>query len=565
MASRSLPRIAAGARFQPHRVETAAAETVASVDIPAVVKPTWPAMLKPRWLEDMLVPEKNSFGVLRLAMALAVLISHCVFLSTGLSSAEPLYKWTGYTLGQHGVQVFFFLSGILVAQSLYTSQSVKDYAIARGLRIFPALIVCVLLTSVVLGPWLSSLSAMDYLRDGGVASYIVKTISLMTGSATLPGVFENAPGAAKGVVNSSLWTLKYEVLCYILLAAVGVVAIRTQLWRETALLAIAGWLMIVLYRRASIEIGSQKSAFDVMRYFMLFFGAGVVAFTLRRWLPVHGLLLVPLGAGFATAIGTRYLEPATAVFLGYGALWLATFKFGSLRDYTNKNDYSYGTYIYGLPVSQALLHFWPQMPVFSLTAITIGIVLVLAFLSWEIIERPALMLRKRWSIRAETQSVTTLAVASTDLSAQAQNIVRAAAVAVTPTLRTSELAAAATAPAQMPTPASLQRWEPGVAKPWRPASLNVKLRVAVETSNAVEATAGAPADSGKSATLTNPSPLQQVVSPPSVSKTRLHLALKRPATPSAANLPTESENSTNAPPPRISSRPTWRPIIQPSH
>ena len=102
-------------------------------------------------------------------MALAVLISHCVFLSTGLSSAEPLYKWTGYTLGQHGVQVFFFLSGILVAQSLYTSQSVKDYAIARGLRIFPALIVCVLLTAVVLGPWLSSLSAMDYLRDGGVA------------------------------------------------------------------------------------------------------------------------------------------------------------------------------------------------------------------------------------------------------------------------------------------------------------------------------------------------------------------------------------------------------------
>ena len=53
-----------------------------------------------RWhtLDDMLAPERNSFGIIRLAMALCVLVSHCFFLAAGSSQQEPL-AWTGYTLG----------------------------------------------------------------------------------------------------------------------------------------------------------------------------------------------------------------------------------------------------------------------------------------------------------------------------------------------------------------------------------------------------------------------------------------------------------------------------------
>ena len=82
----------------------------------------------------MLAPERNSFGIIRLAMALCVLDSHCFFLAAGSSQQEPL-AWTGYTLGDYGVQVFFILSGILVTQSLARSGDVFDFAIARVLRI----------------------------------------------------------------------------------------------------------------------------------------------------------------------------------------------------------------------------------------------------------------------------------------------------------------------------------------------------------------------------------------------------------------------------------------------
>lgn len=528
MATRSTPRLAPGAHLGAHRPINLVRDEAPS-ERPAAAEAAPPSgnekvdralrlgrIGKPVWFSDMLVPERNSFGVLRLLMALAVLISHAVFLATGQNTAEPLYGWTGYTLGQHGVQVFFFLSGILVTQSLVKSESVRDYAIARGLRIFPALIVCVLLTAVVLGPWLSSMPAIAYLKDKAVAAYIIKTVSLMSGSAPLPGLFEGAPGAAKGAVNTSLWTLKYEVLCYVALAAIGWIAIRFKAYREVAAVAIAGWLALVLTQRVGIEIGSQKSAFEVFRYFALLFGAGAIAFTLNRWIPVHGLVLVLLGGVMAAAIGTRFAEPAMAVTLGYGALWLATFDFWGLRGYTNHSDYSYGTYIYGMPVSQALLHFVPGMSAVALALATAGIVLLLAFLSWELIERPALRLRHRLSAKADTRAVEAgEPVSRVGAQAPARGAVRAPSVAIFPkvadvfgttTRATAETKAEAAATKPGDAPAA------PVARPWRPVAAFSRLRVAGEEAAVDKATAKVD---------------EQVL--PEVPKDRIAMAIKRAA------------------------------------
>lgn len=345
------------------------------------------------WLGDMLTPERNSFGVIRLVMALAVLVSHAVFLTTGRVELEPLYRWTGYTLGQHGVQVFFVLSGILVAQSLFKSQSVRDYAIARGLRIFPALIVCVLLTALVLGPVLSELPLWLYLRDTWTFVYIAKTIALWTGSAELPALFQD--NVVPRAVNTSVWTLKYEVLCYAILAACGWLVLRLKAWRATAAVLASLWLISVLVVPAGIAAqDGPKSMLYVLHYFTIFFGVGVLAYVGRLYIPVHGALLMPLGGVFWLAIGTRVAVPAMAVFLGYLAIWAATFRFGALREFTNRIDYSYATYLYHMPVAQAALALAPGMHVVPLIGVTAGIVVLLAYLSWELVERPALQLRR---------------------------------------------------------------------------------------------------------------------------------------------------------------------------
>lgn len=337
----------------------------------------------------MLEPSRNSFGVIRLAMALAVLFSHSYWFTSGSKLADPLVAITGHSIGEHAVQVFFFLSGILVTQSLMRSRSVLNYAAARALRIFPALIVCVLLTALVLGPAFSTLGPGRYFTSAELPAYIVKTLALVTGSAPLPGLFSTQ--ALPDMVNVSLWTLKYEVLCYIGLAVVGSAGLldpRRRPFATAALLALV----------ALVFIGKPKpldsyGLTDNLRYFALYFYAGVSAYLLRDRLPVHGAMLLPLGALFAAAIGTRFAELACCLFLGYATLWTATFTLGRLRAFTNDNDYSYGLYIFAGPIQQLLVSLLPNAGPTMVSVNAVAIALPLAMLSWVVIERPAIALR----------------------------------------------------------------------------------------------------------------------------------------------------------------------------
>ena len=80
----------------------------------------------------------NNFALLRLALALAVVVSHAFSVTTGEVQDEPLARLTGFTLGEHAVNGFFAISGFLVTMS-FDRRGWRDYAVARTLRIAPAL------------------------------------------------------------------------------------------------------------------------------------------------------------------------------------------------------------------------------------------------------------------------------------------------------------------------------------------------------------------------------------------------------------------------------------------
>lgn len=341
-------------------------------------------------LGEILDPKHNSFGVIRLAMALAVLFSHSYWFTTGSKIADPLVRWTGHSIGEHAVQVFFFLSGILVAQSLLRSRSVLNYAVARGLRIFPALIVCVLLTALVLGPMLTHASVAQYFSDRQLPLYVVKTLMLVTGSAPLPHLFSDQP--LPEMVNVSLWTLKYEVLCYIGLGLVGAIGLFNERLRPftTALLLVLV-VTVLIGRPKPLE---SYTFLDNLRYFALYFYAGVSAYLLRDRIRLSGLVLLPLAAAFAMLVGTRFGELACCLFLGYATLWAATFSYGPLRAFTIDNDYSYGVYIFAGPIQQMVIQLLPDYGATAVSLHALSIALPLAVFSWELIERPAIGLRK---------------------------------------------------------------------------------------------------------------------------------------------------------------------------
>jgi len=370
-------------------------------------------------LGDILEPRQNSFGVIRLTMAIAVLVSHSYWFTTGSKIADPLVRFTGHSVGEHAVQVFLFLSGILVAQSLVRSGSVLNYAVARILRIFPALLVCVLLTALVLGPMFTRGGLAAYFGDRQLPLYIIKTLMLVTGSAPLPHLFYDQP--LPDMVNVSLWTLKYEVLCYIGLGVIGSIGLINERLRPYTTLLLS--LLV-----ATAFIGQPKpldtyTFLDNLRYFALYFYAGAVAFLLREYVRIDGLLLIPLALAFVALIGTRFGELACCLFLGYATLWVATFTFGPLRALTTDNDYSYGVYIFAGPIQQLVIALLPQYGPTAVSLHALSIALPMAVFSWELVERPAIAMRKpilAWldrAVRLHAAGVTSRPPASAPLLA----------------------------------------------------------------------------------------------------------------------------------------------------
>jgi peptidoglycan/LPS O-acetylase OafA/YrhL len=138
-----------------------------------------------------LVERHNNFDALRLIAAISVIFSHAFLIGEERQDAEPLMRLTGgqTILGVVGVFVFFTISGYLVTQSFEQTRSAPRFAAKRALRIYPGLLVCVLLSAFVLGPWATSLPLGAYFRDGGTFAYVLTNFTMINPTHTLPGVW----------------------------------------------------------------------------------------------------------------------------------------------------------------------------------------------------------------------------------------------------------------------------------------------------------------------------------------------------------------------------------------
>ena len=342
-------------------------------------------------LADILPPDRNIFGLLRLIAALAVVVSHSVHLAGAPENAEPLAGLTGFSLGEHAVHVFFTISGVLIAASLMRSSSILTYLRARALRLLPGLALCVLLTALVAGPLLTQLPTLAYAHDTGVVRYIALSLGLITANAPLPGVFTHNP--VPDIVNLPLWTLKYETMCYLGLALLGFAGImRSRRLATLALvLLLVAWVAVAAFPE-HLQVGSTLLSFLRLAFS---FGLGTLAYLWRDRLPLHWFGVAGSFFVMAALLGTRLQAPADQIFVAYGTLWAASLPAGWLGAATRKNDLSYGVYIYDWLIAQALLSLMPGLTQPVLLAMTLALLMPMAALSWFLIEKPALGLKQR--------------------------------------------------------------------------------------------------------------------------------------------------------------------------
>ena len=207
-------------------------------------------------LRDVAIGRNNNFNLLRMIAATAVVISHAFPISLGMQAVEPLEPTLHFSLGTLSVFTFFAISGFFISQSFDRRRSLIDFAAARVLRIYPGLLVTLLITALIIGPMFTTMPLISYFTDRDTALYVTRNLTLKWLQYDLPGVLRDNPYTA--IVNGSLWSLFYEVSCYILVVALGVSGVAGR--RRYRFAAFLGVYLVVYVGYNLISIGNHADA-----------------------------------------------------------------------------------------------------------------------------------------------------------------------------------------------------------------------------------------------------------------------------------------------------------------
>lgn len=327
-----------------------------------------------------------NFGLLRMVAAVAVLVSHSFEVVSGTTTSEPLWIISNghLKLGTLAVCVFFAMSGFLVTPSLARSRSVGRFFVKRAARLVPALAVAMIGLVFVIGPLCTTLDIRSYFLDRATWHFLVSQLHRTT---QLPGVFVHLP--LPGVVNGSLWTLKFEALSYVLLAVIGL----TALLRRPALLVI--FTMIIMSTTAILLYKAALSPKEtlLLQFLMLFefFMAGVTVAILSDHIIVAWplLLVAAIITSIAIVTGSFFIVgPISMTYLvvGFGV----QNKVDLLFKVRASGDYSYGTYLWAFPIQQIVQETLETNHWFVNVAAALPLTLLIAAVSWHTVEKPAL-------------------------------------------------------------------------------------------------------------------------------------------------------------------------------
>ncbi len=335
----------------------------------------------------------NSYAVIRLAAAIAVIVTHAFGVVGGWAAVEPLAESTGWSLAAHAVHVFFVLSGFMVAASWERSAGWIDFVLARMLRVFPALIVVNITIVLIGGLWLTTATPGVFWTFENIGVFMTKATLLFSVGVSLDGVFTDNPMG--GSANIPIWTIRFEVICYAtllvfmsMLAALGL----RGLARLIPVVPVLGLCAVAI----TISGDPERFSFAAqLARFMLAFYIGVACWIAREFVPIRrdfALAFAVLTVA-VLMIDQPIRYPVMIAATAYWSLWLGTFPMGRLQRWTAHTDLSYGAYITGFFIQQWLVYAVPDMTVAQNASIATVLALGAAWVSWTFVEKPALRLR----------------------------------------------------------------------------------------------------------------------------------------------------------------------------
>lgn len=294
--------------------------------------------------------------------------------------ATSFLGWMTVRLGPAGVDMFFVVSGFVMALSIRSGNvSALQFLRRRAVRIIPAYwLYSFVFAALLVG--IPSLQRAPFRIDG---SQLLLSLSFLT--CAIPDRF--FPVLTVG------WSLNFEMLFYGLLAF-GLVASRVsrrpQL--ETWLVPSVILLLVIAYP------WRLPGALMLRNHVMLTFVMGFVLGScfLRGVLPLKPATGLPLvGTGI---LGLLLVEVDATIGVGasctlvvWGFLCLES-RLGDARPLLMLGDWSYSTYLVHVPVlviARHMLQSERQVPVELVLPLSIVAILLLSAISYRFVERPS--------------------------------------------------------------------------------------------------------------------------------------------------------------------------------
>lgn len=338
---------------------------------------------------------KNNFDILRLLCAISVILSHSYAL-LGLNDNELLLKLTNNIIWSDlGLCGFFTISGYLIYKSLTTSKNVLSYLGKRALRIFPGLLVCLIL--VVFACSFVYNGDGVYWTQKDPYTFILNNILLYPMQYNIAGVFESNVNHG---VDGSLWTLAYEFTMYILLILLLFIP------GKKAKLMLVSISIIGLLLKNTIFATNFKSLhicylhFGLFSRFAQYFAVGVLLqiLSVNTWTKrIRMIILTICSIAFILfCLNSSMFKPFAMLCLSVVLIIIGEMSWERISNIMHKiGDLSYGTYIYAFPISQILIvSFDSKISPSMLTILTILLVMPIAYISWRFIEKPMLQMKK---------------------------------------------------------------------------------------------------------------------------------------------------------------------------
>ena len=325
---------------------------------------------------------ENSLDFIGILAALDVMIAHTSVYVMGNGSGASIPFWKIIAPGP-AVVVFFSISGFLTMASFEHSKNIIKYYIKRVVRIYPALLVAIILPIIIY-----ALSGLVEIEPINFFKFIIKKLITGRGSGYNP---EGAIG------NGSLWTVFIQIQFYILTPLlfyfINRVKKKFHIWIVFALIVLnlASPTMSIILPSVLNNLYQNNCIPYLYMYVLgsiLYIDRDVIIPLLtekRVLICLSGLYILwhwVLGADFW--IKWTYINPISGVIVS-----ILCIGFGfALGTHRAKIDFSYGLFLWHLPIMDILHTVIGIKYSLNMLILTWLISIIMAILSYVLIERP---------------------------------------------------------------------------------------------------------------------------------------------------------------------------------